>query len=114
MALSRGRLSNSVVNVSAGSTVGIVTVAADKKIYVKSMVAHNTSGVSTARAHIYYLPNGETLSDDNKIFNISINPYESIFIEPSYPLVLTATGDQISVGSSTAALNILFSGDVEV
>ena len=38
MALERGKLSD-VVNVAAGTTVGIITVAASKKVYVKSIIA---------------------------------------------------------------------------
>ena len=38
MALERGKLTN-VVAVSAGATVGIVTVASNKKVYIKSIVA---------------------------------------------------------------------------
>ena len=39
MALERGKLSN-VVQVAAGATVGIITVASSKKVYVKSIIAH--------------------------------------------------------------------------
>ena len=38
MALTRGRLNNNVVNVAAGTTVGIVTVSNNKKVYVKKCI----------------------------------------------------------------------------
>lgn len=114
MALSRGRLTDSVVQVSSGSTVGIVTVASDKKIYVKSITAHNTSGVTTSFAQINYVPSGETAGSSNRIFNISVDPDETILIEPSYPIVLTTTNDTLTAYSSATTMNILMSGDKEV
>jgi hypothetical protein len=38
MALNRGRLTNNVIAVPSGTTTGIVTVASNKKIYVKSIM----------------------------------------------------------------------------
>ena len=62
MALSRGRLTNGVVNVSAGTTVGIVTVASNKKVYIKSIIAHNGISTTSINAHVYYVPNGGSVS----------------------------------------------------
>ena len=56
MALERGKLSNVVV-VAAASTVGIVTVASSKKVYVKSIIAH-AGTATTAYADVYFVPNG--------------------------------------------------------
>jgi hypothetical protein len=53
MALERGKLSNVVV-VSAGSTVGIITVASSKKVYVKSIIACN-AGTATSQLHKFIL-----------------------------------------------------------
>ena len=39
MALERGKLSN-VVQVAAGTTVGIITCASSKKVYIKSIICH--------------------------------------------------------------------------
>jgi hypothetical protein len=123
MALSRGRLVNNVTNVSAGSTVGIVTVSGDNNIYVKSILIHNLglTTTSSVRAHVYYVPNGSSVSTNNQIFNVSIAQSESVLLEPSYPIVLTTTGDTISIGctveSSTtnnAQINVIINGDKEV
>lgn len=114
MALTRGRLTNSVVNVSAGTTVGIVTVANNKKVYVKSIIAHNTTSSTSISAQVYYVPNGSSVSANNRLFNVSIAQSETVFIEPSYPIVLTATGDTLSIGSSFGQLNVIVSGDQEV
>lgn len=114
MALTRGRLTNTVVNVSAGTTVGIVTVSNNKKIYVKSIIAHNGISTTSVSAHIYYVPTGVTVSTNNRIFNVSIAQSETVFIEPSYPIVLTSTGDTLSIGATVGQVNIIINGDQEV
>jgi len=116
MALERGKLSNVVV-VSAGSTVGIITVASSKKVYVKSLICHNgysQPGASTATAQVYFIPNGGSADITTKIFDVDVNPGETVLIEPSYPLVIDTTGDQISVGAGTSDVNFLITGDKEV
>ena len=69
MALERGKLTN-VVRVSAGTTVGIITVASSKKVYIKSIICHASGrGISTATGQIYFVPNGVTAEATNKIFD---------------------------------------------
>jgi hypothetical protein len=112
MALDRGKLSNIVV-VSAGSTVGIITVASSKKVYVKSILAY-AGTASTATAQVYFVPNGGTSnSPDNRIFDVDINSGETVMIEPSYPLVLDTTGDALFVGAGSSTVNVLITGDKE-
>lgn len=121
MALSRGRLTE-VVNVSAGSTVGVLTVSNSNKIYVKSILAHNVGLTTTVSARLFvnYVSNGESSTTDNRIFNVSIGQSESVLLEPSYPLVLTTTGDSLSIGctisgaTTNAQINVIVSGDQEV
>jgi hypothetical protein len=114
MALSRGRLTNNVINVAAGTTVGIVTVANNKKVYIKSIIAHNGISTVAINAFIHYVPNGNSVSLNNRLFNVSIAQSETVFIEPSYPIVLTTTGDNLSIGSTFGQLNVIVNGDVEV
>ena len=38
---------------------------------------------------------------------------ETVFIEPSYPLVLDTTGDSIRVGAATTVVNFIITGDKE-
>ena len=111
MALTRGKLSNVVV-VSAASTAGIVTVASSKKVYVKSILAHAGTGASTS-ADIYFIPNAGTATSDTRIARIDVLAGETIFFEPSYPLVLDTTGDHISVGAGASTCNFIITGDVE-
>ncbi len=113
MALERGRLST-VVQVSAGSTVGIVTVASNKKVYIKSIIAHGVGLNTTPSAHVYYVPNGGTFDESNRIFDITLGAKESTMIEPSYPIVLTETGDSLRVGAGTSEVNFMILGDKEV
>jgi hypothetical protein len=112
MALERGKLSNVVV-VSAGSTVGIITVASSKKVYVKSIMAH-ASTASSATAQVYFIPNGGSVSQNTRLFDVDVNAGETVLIEPSYPLVIDTTGDSIRVGAGTSTVNFLITGDKEV
>ena len=51
MALERGKLSN-VVQVAAGTTVGIITCASSKKVYIKSIICHQSGGaISMLQPH---------------------------------------------------------------
>lgn len=114
MALTRGRLTNGVIAVSAGTTVGVVTVSNNKKVYVKSIIAHNGISSSSINAQIYYVPTGGSISANNRLFNVSIAQSETVFIEPSYPIVLTSTGDNLSIGCTFGQLNVIVNGDQEV
>ena len=111
MALERGKLSN-IVQVSAGSTVGIITVAASKKVYVKSIAAFDVTGAGST-AHVYVIPNGGSVEDATKLYNVTLAANETALIEPSYPIVLDTTGDQISVGTTGANVNFFITGDKE-
>jgi len=103
MALNRGKLSD-VHQVGAGTSVGIVTVTSDKKIYVKSIICHAAgTGIGTGTAQVYYCPSGITSGPTNKIFDVDINSGETELLEPSYPIVLEATGDQLVVGTGNFA-----------
>ena len=70
MALERGKLSN-VVQVAAGTTVGIITCASSKKVYIKSIICHAPgTGISTATAQVYFCPTGISSASTNKIFDV--------------------------------------------
>ncbi len=120
MALNRGKLSD-VHQVGAGTTVGIVTVTSNKKIYVKSIICHAAgTGINTATAQVYYCPSGITSGPTNKIFDVDVNSGETVLLEPSYPIVLESTGDQLIVGTGNYAglaathVNFMVTGDKEV
>lgn len=113
MALERGRLST-VVQVSTGSTVGIITVANNQKVYIKSILAHGVGVSTTPSVQVYYVPNGASVSEDNRIFDVTLSAKETVLLEPSYPIVLTETGDSLQVGTGIATCNFIIMGDKEV
>ena len=119
MALERGKLSN-VVQVAAGTTVGIITCASSKKVYIKSIICHAPgTGISTATAQVYFCPTGISSASTNKIFDVDVQSGETVLIEPSYPLVLDTTGDSLQVGTGNIAgaaathVNFIITGDKE-
>ena len=117
MALTRGRLSNVTV-VAAGATSAAVTVASNKKVYVKSIAIHDgsaTAGAGVAcTAHVYVVPNGGAVGDSTRMFNVALTAKETVLIEPSYPIVLEDTGDTLQVGALGGTINVLVNGDKEV
>ena len=119
MALERGKLSN-VVQVAAGTTVGMITCASSKKVYVKSIIAHASgTGITTATGQVYFVPNGSSAVSTNKIFDVDVASGETVMIEPSYPLVLDTTGDALFVGTGNVTglaathVNFIITGDKE-
>ena len=119
MALERGKLSN-VVQVAAGTTVGIITCASSKKVYIKSIICHAAGiGVNTATAQVYFCPTGISSASTNKIFDVDVVAGETVLIEPSYPLVLDTTGDSLQVGTGNVTgiaathVNFIITGDKE-
>ena len=119
MALERGKLSN-VVQVAAGTTVGIITCTSSKKVYIKSIICHATGvGINTARAQVYFCPTGISSASTNRIFDVDVLQGETVLIEPSYPLVLDTTGDSLQVGTGNVTglaathVNFIITGDKE-
>ena len=115
MALTRGRLSNVTV-VAAGATSAAVTVASNKKVYVKSIAIHD-GGAATGTActaYVYVVPNGGSAGNANRMFNVALTAKETVLIEPAYPIVLEDTGDTLQVGAFGGTINVLVNGDKEV
>ena len=119
MALNRGKLSDDH-QVGAGTSVGIVTVTSNNKIYVKSIICHAAgTGINTATAQVYYCPSGITSGPTNKIFDVNIIAGETVLLEPSYPLVMDTTGESLQVGTGNVTglaathVNFLITGDKE-
>ena len=119
MALERGKLTNPI-RVGAGATVGIITVANSKKVYVKSILVHAPgTGIQNGTGQIYFVPNGGTADDTNKIFDIDVQAGETVLLEPSYPLVLDTTGDALFAGTgeytglAATHMNVIITGDKE-
>ena len=124
MALERGRLTNVIVvdgNGTAsgvGETVGVITCASNKKVYIKSIMAQAQVGAAVSgTAQVYMVPNGASPiasgATSNQIFNVAMNSGETVLLEPSYPITLTTTGDAIWVGAAHTNVNVMLSGDKE-
>ena len=60
------------------------------------------------------VPNGSAVGDATRMFNVALTAKETVLIEPSYPIVLEATGDTLQVGAHTGSINVLVNGDKEV
>lgn len=109
-----------MIRVGAGATVGIITVTSSKKVYVKSILVHAPgTGIENGTGQIYFVPNGGTFGDTNKIFDIDVKSGETVLLEPSYPLVLDTTGDALFAGTGTYTglaathMNVIITGDKE-
>ena len=114
MALTRGRLSN-VTAIAGAANANVVTVANNKKVYVKSIAIHDAAIAGVAcTAHVYVVPNGGAVADATRMFNIALSAKETVLIEPAYPIVLEDTGDKIEVGAAFGSINVLVNGDKEV
>jgi hypothetical protein len=125
MALDGGKISN-VCRVAAGTTVAIATCSSSKKVYIKSVLCHASGvGIQTAVAHVYFVPNGEAVGDfsergyEHRIFSADLSEGETVMFEPSYPLVLSTTGDKLFVGTgefiglAATHVNFMLNGDQE-
>ena len=57
---------------------------------------------------------------NNKIFDVDVQAGETVLLEPSYPIVLESTGDQLVVGTGNVSglaathVNFMVTGDKEV
>jgi len=111
MAFSNGKLSDIQV-VGTGSTVGIITVADSKKVYVRSILAYSPTGYAST-VHVYVVPNGGSVGDSTKLFNVGVSADETILLEPIYPIVLDTTGDTLHVGIAGSSTNFFITGDKE-
>ena len=120
MALERGKLSD-VVRVGAAATVGIITVASSKKVYVKSIVCHHPGGGTKPLVlHKFTLLElVQVQYSENRIFDVDLAGGETVLLEPSYPLVLDTTGDALFVGTgnfvglAATHINVIITGDKE-
>ena len=52
-----------------GATVGVITVAASKKVYVKSIAAFDVTGAGST-AHVYVIPG--SVEDATKLYNATL------------------------------------------
>ena len=111
MAFSNTKLSDIVV-VAAGATTDIITVSSSKKVYIRSIIVHAGTAVTTT-AQVYVVPNGGSVSDSTRLFNVDVVTNDTVLIEPSFPIVLDTNGDKLSVGAGASTVNVFITGDKE-
>lgn len=111
MAFSNTKLSDIVV-VSAGATTDIITVSSSKKVYIRSIMVHAGTAVTTT-AQVYVVPNGGSVADSTRLFNVDVVTNDTVLIEPSFPIVLDTNGDKLAVGAGASTVNVFITGDKE-
>jgi len=107
MGLKRTKLLG-VQSITGINTVGILTVGTTQTAggvgiastsYVRGVIMHNT-GLGTATSSLYVYPNGESNitvgQTAYRLARVDIDPSETFFFEPNYPIVLT-DGEKIIV-----------------
>ncbi len=109
------------VSCSANATTTIYANPATTTTYVRSLLLHNRSSTDVVSMSIHLVQNSSgavgSVADNNKIARISLQPYDSYFLELAFPITLTATNDAIrAVNHNTTAgqdANVLVLGDKE-
>lgn len=101
------------------STVGAVyTVPASTTVYVKSFIVHNTNTTSET-FNLHLVPNSGgsvgTASAANRLYNFVLQGGETIQIDLTFPITLTAQNDTFQASTTTAnKVNILFLGSTAI
>ena len=116
MGLKRTKLLG-VQSITGISTVGILTVGTTQTTggvgiastsYIRGVIMHNT-GIGTATSSLYVYPAGNNYnhaavgvgSTAFRLARVDLNPNETFFFEPNYPIVITH--DESLVVEVTAA-----------
>ena len=116
MGLKRTKLLG-VQSITGISTVGILTVGTTQTTggvgiastsYIRGVIMHNT-GIGTATSSLYVYPAGNNYnhaavgvgSTAFRLARVDLNPNETFFFEPNYPIVMTH--DESLVVEVTAA-----------
>ena len=104
MGLKRTKLLG-VQSITGISTVGILTVGTTQTTggvgiastsYIRGVIMHNT-GIGTATSSLYVYPAGNNYnhaavgvgSTAFRLARVDLNPNETFFFEPNYPIVMT-------------------------
>ena len=139
MGLKRTKLLG-VQSITGISTVGILTVGTTQTTggvgiastsYIRGVIMHNT-GLGTATSSLYVYPAGNNYNHASvgvgttafRLARVDIDPNETFFFEPNYPLVLTdrdfvvveVTKPATAVGGAGigSAINFQILGDTDI
>ena len=118
MALSRLGI-GTITHVSSASTVTVLTVAAGKTAYVKSLMLHNLDELNIANVVVYFVSSTGGVvgaaSSTNEIARIGIATHDTFMLEMTYPLTMSNTNDTIQLYNLNlaGAVNVQVLGDKE-
>ena len=107
------------VSIGTASTVSVYTVTSSQPAYVRSIIVHNTSQLSTVVFKLHVVENNSgsvgVASSGNVISQISIVAADAYFLEFMYPIILPNNNDTIQVynSSQTDDINVFILGDTE-
>jgi hypothetical protein len=107
------------VAIGTASTISVYTVSSSQPAYVRSIIVHNTSQLSTIVFKLHVVENNSgsvgVASTGNIISQISVVAADTYFLEFMYPIVLPNNNDTIQVynTSATDSINVLILGDTE-
>lgn len=104
MALNRTKLADiQTVAAAAGS---VYSNPASTKTYIRGIVLHNTNS-TTETVQIYNVPDSSgalgAAAAGNKFLKVSLIADETIFLDLTYPIVLTDTNDSLQAVTTTAS-----------
>jgi len=86
--------------------------------YVSEIEIHNTHSSSNATVALFLVPNSSgstgTAAMSCEVIRMTILAYDTVFIEPKYPYVLTSTNDAFFGIASLSTVNISVRGGKDI
>ena len=122
MALQKVGLGFPVV-VENNSTTAVYSVASNTKSYIRGILVHSQATVNSVVVDIHVVQNSAgslgTVTTNNRVAKLSLQPLDTYFFELPFPIVISATNDAIFVknnagsGDTADDLTVLVLGDKE-
>jgi len=86
--------------------------------YVSEIEIHNTNSSSSASVALFLVPNVSgstgTAAMSCETVRLTLSAYDTVFIEPKYPYVLTSTSDAFFGVASVSTVNISLRGGKDI
>lgn len=122
MALQKVGLGFPVV-VENNTTTAVYSVASNTKSYIRGILVHSQATVNSVVVDIHVVQNSAgslgTVTTNNRVAKLSLQPLDTYFFELPFPIVISATNDAIFVknnagsGDTADDLTVLVLGDKE-
>lgn len=105
----------------ANATTTVYANPSATTTYVRSMLVHNRDDLNSVTIALHMVQNSSgvvgSVSNNNQIFRLTLQPYDTYFVELAFPVTLTAANDSIRlVNFNTTSgddVNVLLLGDKE-